>query len=255
MNSISVLSSDHVQTGHKEHLCRIDSLVVSRQLEVSHKHLLGIIREEISEISTGQTAAMAAVLFIEGVYRDKQGKKQPKYFVSEKGLVLLLLHYPDKKKMAMLLMDRIEKMQSEINAKDKLLLENKVREQETSIKRLTAPQIEVVKTKYGTAFLRKTPLLEKQIVVYRETDDGVKIPDEKCKAQELTGEQLFEAIADNYDAKAYGYERAAIKAHLGAKEYRQWKIKGEGPCPKPSDFKLKSEYEGFFEDLGLLRGV
>jgi hypothetical protein len=70
MNNISVLPSDHVPTGHKEHLCRIDSLVVSRQLEVSHKHLLGIIREEISEISAGQTAATAAVLFIEGFFED-----------------------------------------------------------------------------------------------------------------------------------------------------------------------------------------
>jgi phage regulator Rha-like protein len=249
MNSISVLPSDYVQTG------RIDSLVVSRQLEVSHKNLLNIIREEISEISAGQTAAMAAVLFIEGVYSDKQGKKQPKYFVSEKGLVLILLHYPDKKKMALLLMDRIEKMQSEINAKDKLLLENKVKEQESSIKRLTAHQNgSVVKTEYGSKWKPQIKLSDKEIQTYRLAENGTKIPNGKKLCSHLSGEELWVSMVDKAEAQVVGRIEAVKRTEAGLLEYKKWKAGIVKQCPKPSDFGLQSEYEGFFEDLNLLRG-
>lgn len=240
MNSISVLSSDHVQT--------ISSIEVAKREGVRHDNLIRSI-ERFFRSSDEQVCSsiLRNEIFLAGTNRTR--KNIPKeYRLTKLGLGLLSPYLKMKNKAMLSLM-------KELNNLERQHYDFISRQLEGTKPPKQLVQIEAVKTKYGTAFLRKTPLLEKQIVVYRETDDGVKIPDEKCKAQELTGEQLFEAIADNYDAKAYGYERAAIKAHLGAKEYRQWKIKGEGPCPKPSDFKLKSEYEGFFEDLGLLRGV
>jgi phage regulator Rha-like protein len=230
----------------------IDSLMVAQQLEVPHNRILDIIRDEISEISIGQTVATATVLFIEGVYLNKQGKEQPKYFVSEKGLVLILLRYPDKKRMAMLLMDRMEKLQLEIIAKDKLLLENKLKEQESSIKRLTVPQIgSVVKTEYGSKWKPQIKLSEKEIQTYRVAENGIKIPDGKKTCSSLSGEQLWIAMVDKAEAQVVGRVEAAKRTELGLLEYKKWKAGIVKQCPKPSDFGLQSEYEGFFEDLSL----
>jgi len=254
-HKVSVVRSSKLSVNPDKSVYTIDSLAVAQQLEVPHNRILDIIRDEISEISIGQTVAVATVLFIEGVYLNKQGKEQPKYFVSEKGLVLILLHYPEKKRMAMLLMDRMEKLHSEIIAKDKLLLENKVKFQEVELKQLgSLPTGSTERTSYGTKWKPNIPLMDKTIQTYR-VENGLKIPDGKKKCVSLSGAQLWEAIADKAEAQLNGRREASRRAFEGLAEYYRWKAGRTSHCPKPSDYGLDTEYEGFLEDLSLLNGL